>query len=303
MMKMNLIHLRYFVELADTRHYTKAAQQLCITQPSLSHAIAQLEKELGVPLFEKNGRNTELTVFGRQFLDYAEKTLSMLDEGAEAVKKGARGEGLIRLGLIRPLGVDFIPGLIADFLKEQPGKDIRFTLGTGKTAELFEGLEDGRYDLIFSSKPEPDSGFKEIEVCHQKLVLIVPKGHPLSGRRSVSLEETLKYPYIAFAAGTGLRAITDGLFEKIGKYPRILYEIEEDEVVAGMAAHGFGIAVVPYMEMLKRLNVDLIEITYPAWERPLSMVWDDRIFMPPAVREFCRFVSRKESFRQFPQSF
>ena len=67
MMKMNLIHLRYFVELADTRHYTKAAQQLCITQPSLSHAIAQLEKELGVPLFEKNGRNTELTVFGRQF--------------------------------------------------------------------------------------------------------------------------------------------------------------------------------------------------------------------------------------------
>ena len=64
---MNLIHLRYFVELADTRHYTKAAQQLCITQPSLSHAIAQLEKELGVPLFEKNGRNTELTVLGRQF--------------------------------------------------------------------------------------------------------------------------------------------------------------------------------------------------------------------------------------------
>ena len=57
------------------------------------------------------------------------------------------------------------------------------------------------------------------------------------------------------------------------------------------------------VEMLKRLNVDLIEITYPAWERPLSMVWDDRIFMPPAVREFCRFVSRKESFRQFPQSF
>ena len=69
MMKMNLTHLRYFVELADTRHYTKAAQQLCITQPSLSHAIAQLEKELGVALFEKNGRNTELADFGRQVLD------------------------------------------------------------------------------------------------------------------------------------------------------------------------------------------------------------------------------------------
>lgn len=65
---MNLFYLKYFVELAHVRHYTKAAQNLCITQPSLSHAIAQLENELGVPLFEKNGRNTTLTRFGREFL-------------------------------------------------------------------------------------------------------------------------------------------------------------------------------------------------------------------------------------------
>ena len=65
---MNLTHLRYFVELVNTRHYTKAAKNLCITQPSLSHAIAQLESELGVPLFEKDGRNITLTRFGEQFL-------------------------------------------------------------------------------------------------------------------------------------------------------------------------------------------------------------------------------------------
>ena len=73
---MNLFYLRYFVTLAHVKHYTKAAQQLCITQPSLSHAIAQMEKELGVPLFEKNGRNTLLTPFGREFLACAEHTLS-----------------------------------------------------------------------------------------------------------------------------------------------------------------------------------------------------------------------------------
>ena len=95
---MNLFYLRYFVTLAHVKHYTKAAEQLCITQPSLSHAIAQMEKELGVPLFEKNGRNTMLTPFGREFLSCAEHTLSTLDDGIASLQRSARGSGLIRLG-------------------------------------------------------------------------------------------------------------------------------------------------------------------------------------------------------------
>lgn len=92
--------------LAHVKHYTKAAEQLCITQPSLSHAIAQMEKELGVPLFEKNGRNTMLTPFGREFLSCAEHTLSTLDDGIASLQRSARGSGLIRLGFVRPLGID-----------------------------------------------------------------------------------------------------------------------------------------------------------------------------------------------------
>ena len=75
---MNLTHLRYFAELAHTHHYTRAAQNLCITQPSLSHAIFKMEEELGVPLFEKNGKNTVLTVFGEQFLRSVENSLKTL---------------------------------------------------------------------------------------------------------------------------------------------------------------------------------------------------------------------------------
>ena len=76
---MNLSHLRYFVQLAHTRHFTRAAEQLYITQPSLSHAISQLERELGVPLFEKGNRNVELTVFGERFLESVEQSLEILD--------------------------------------------------------------------------------------------------------------------------------------------------------------------------------------------------------------------------------
>ena len=90
---MNLFHLRYFIELAHIRHYTKAAEHLCIAQPSLSHAISQLEAELGVPLFERSGRNTTLTCFGEQFLDCAENALKTLDSGIEMLRQSAQGAG------------------------------------------------------------------------------------------------------------------------------------------------------------------------------------------------------------------
>ena len=92
---MNIYNLRYFVTLARIRQYTKAAEELCITQPSLSHAISQMEKELGVKLFEKNGHKITLTQFGEEFLSYAEKTLDVLDDGIASIKRSAMGNGTI----------------------------------------------------------------------------------------------------------------------------------------------------------------------------------------------------------------
>ncbi len=150
---MNLFHLRYFVQLAHTRHYTQAAKSLCITQPSLSHAIGQLEAELGVPLFEKSGRNTTLTHFGEEFLVCAETTLATLDAGVEAMRRSARGEGLIRLGLLRTLGVEYIPRLAAGFLSSCPGRNIQFTFHTGVTSQLLEGLTaENLTGILFPAK-------------------------------------------------------------------------------------------------------------------------------------------------------
>lgn len=177
---MNLLHLRYFVELAHTQHYTRAAERLCITQPSLSHAIAQMEGELGIPLFEKRGRNVVLTHFGEQFLTCAQQTLATLDEGVDALRRLGSGEGVIRLGLLRTLGVDFVPGLASRFLAANPGKNIRFTFHTGVTHQLLEGLLAHRYDLVFSSRPAPEMGLTSIPVKQQDLVLIVPRNHPLA---------------------------------------------------------------------------------------------------------------------------
>ena len=130
---MNLFQLRYFVTLAKMQHYTRAAHELCITQPSLSHAISQLEAELGVALFEKSGRNTTLTSFGEEFLICANRTLATLDSGVSSLQRSARGDGLIRLGMLRSLGISFIPQLAARYLASHPEHDVRFTFHTGST--------------------------------------------------------------------------------------------------------------------------------------------------------------------------
>ena len=298
---MNLIHLRYFIELAETGHYTRAAQRLCITQPSLSHAIDQLEKELGVPLFEKRGRHTTLTRFGEQFLHTAKNTLKTLNDGTEALRLAARGEGLIRLGLLRSLGVRFLPELAERFLAAYPEKNIRFSFRSGMTGSLLEELAAGHFDLVFCSDPghRPESGsLISLPVTRQRLVLIVPQDHPLSGLDSVDLEQTLDYPYLYFSEGSGLRSVVDGLFESMGRKPEIACEVDEDQVIAGLVSCHFGIAIVPEMELLSHLPVKSIRIKSPAWERSLYMIHDSRFYMPPAAALFRQFV--QEQTRSLP---
>ncbi len=287
---MNLFYLRYFVTLAHIRHYTKAAEQLCISQPSLSHAIAQLEKELGLPLFEKSGRKTTLTQFGEEFLICAEHTLSTLDAGIESIQRSLRGEGLIRLGLLRTLGIEYVPRLAADFLKENPGLNIRFTFHTGVTQTLLEGLAAKKYDLVFCSQPPARLNFTAVSVQKQDLVLIVPSGHPLAALHAVDLAATLPYPQIFFDKSSGLRSVVDQMFADIGAEPHIAYETEEDQVIAGLVAQGFGIAVVPYMDLLLKLHLKILQIRSSACERSLYLVKNDAVFMPPVVRRFHQFV-------------
>ena len=290
---MNLFYLRYFVTLAHVQHYTRAAEQLCIAQPSLSHAIAQLEKELGVPLFEKSGRNTTLTRFGEEFLRCAEQTLSTLDAGVESLRRSARGEGLIRLGLLRPLGITFIPRLAADFQRAHPELDVQFTFHTAATHTLLDGLAARRYDLVFCSQPPEELGFTAVEVEKQELVLITPKDHPLAGRHTVDLAEAAAYPQIVFEKNAGLRDVVDRMYAAVGVQPRNACETEEDQVIAGLVAQGFGVAVVPYMDLLLRLDLHILQIASPPCERKLYMVHDGRNFLPPAVARFCQFVEQQ----------
>lgn len=155
---------------------------------------------------------------------------------------------------------------------------------------MLESLNAGEYDIVFSSEPPESNDFHYTPVMKQDLVLIVPDGHPLADQYRIPLSETLAYPYIYFDQSAGLRYVTDLLFEQIGQKPKIVYETDEDQVIAGLVAHGFGIALVPYMELLLRLNVRILQISYPECQRDIYMVTSRRHELSPAAHHFREFV-------------
>lgn len=290
---MNLDHLRYFLKLAQEQHYTHAAQKLCISQPSLSNAISQLEKELGIRLFEKEGRRIRLTELGKQFYKCVEESLNTLDSGIKTLQLASKGNGVIRLGLLRVLGVDFMPDLIAQFQKEDPQHHYVFTMETDVSQNLVEGLEQGEYDMVFATPPKHPDSFDLLPVAQQDLVMIVPKSHPLASYHTVDLRDTLDYPYIHFKKKSGMRSVIDTLYESVEAKPNIVYEIDEDQVVAGMVSAGFGIAIVPYMNLLHRLDVKILQISYPEWERHFYMITNKNRWLSPPVYSFRQFVQER----------
>ena len=192
--------------------------------------------------------------------------------------------------MLRSLGVDFIPRLASQYLAAHPEHEVRFTFDTGSTGDLVNGLSARNYDLIFCSMPAETESLDAVPITREDLVLIVPSQHPLAVKKSVTLAETLAYPQIYFSHGSGMRDVVDHLFSQINASPQIAYETEEAEVIAGLAAQGFGIAVVPYMDLLLKLDVKILQISAPVWERNLYMIHDRQAFMPPAVRNFREFV-------------
>ena len=107
----------------------------------------------------------------------------------------------------------------------------------------------------------------------------------------------MQEPYVKFASGSGLRYVVDDLFRQLGpETPPTAYEIQEDQVVAGMVSHGFGIAIVPYMDMLLRLNVKILQITRPVPDRKFYLVTDPTVTHTPAAEDFREFVLSNSPF-------
>ena len=260
---VNLDHLRYFKEIAELEHYGLAARALHITQPSLTYAIGQLESELGVSLFEKSGRNVCLTRYGKLFLDSVKTSLDHLDNGVRTLQELSNGGGMILLGGIQELATALIPGLMKGFLEKTDDATTRFELHTESSfsADLLDALDKNRIDIAFVSIPGDTKVFESHPFSRDPFVLIVPKGHPIAKRKSITLNECEPYPFIGFSKRAGLYSYVEKIFVQADFAPDIVYTTEEVSVIAGMVESGFGISVVSDAPVLECFDIVTIPIT------------------------------------------
>ncbi len=260
---MNLVHLRYFETVARLEHYGRAAEELHISQPALSYAIDHLETELGVPLFAREGRNVRLTRYGQHFLRAITGSLVQLDTGIRAMQEFGQNGGIVLVGGIRKLAARIIPGLMRAFLQETDADAVRFELHTDNifSSALLENLEKGSIDIAFVNHPGDSRRFECIPFACAPFVLVVPLSHPLAAKKAVPLQDCLSEDFVFFSSRASLRSAVDALFSQINALPRIAYETEEDDVIAGMVEAGFGIAILPDVPSLRSYQLGILTLT------------------------------------------
>lgn len=293
---MNLPQLYYFRKLAQLQHYTKAAKELYITQPSLSDSIASLEQELGVSLFQREGRNVKLTKYGKEFYKYVNDALNQLDEGiAIAKSKSGPVGGVIDIGCIPTILGDYMPKVIQNYKKENP-KAI-FNIYQGHTLDLLEELKKGKYDIAFCSKTE-DSELEFVPILAQRLILVVRKDHPLALKKSVKLEELKGHSLTTYRENIPIGKIVRAVLREEGVNADFSYD---DEIsIGGIVTSTNQIAIAadtPYLSQFEQIKKIVIS-DIPPDTRLVYMVHSKKNYMAKTSKDFSEFLIRNE--RQLP---
>lgn len=293
---MDWQQLEYFQLVARLQHVTQAAAQLKMTQPALSRAIARLEHEVGVPLFDRSARSLTLTRYGQAFLVHVESALHALDQGRRELADLAGLEhGLIALGFLPTLGTDYAPQLIRRFLHAHP--NARFTLVQNVGADLESALLAGDLNLVFSYRPSASDAICWQQSGEQELVLAVPPGHRLAGRTKLKLAEAAGEPFVACVATNPIRPLTDELCRVAGFVPKIAFEATDSGGVRGFVAAGFGVALVPAIGYETGLRT--LHITEPHALRAVGINWVKDRYLSVAEQTFRDFALGGRATRPF----
>lgn len=284
---MNIEYLKYFSELAKIQHYGKAAKALNISQPGLSHAIKSLEEEYGVPLFQKEGRNVSLSRYGKELMKDVDEILGAylrLEERAAGLRTE---EKTVRIGSVYPLAPGTIPHMLKEF-----GATFPFIIYNRMTPEIAEGLLDGKYDIGFCSDLLKSDEIEYYPIRDSYIAVVVPKGHPLENREQISLKEIAGYPQIMFSKTSGFRKLQEQVFAAEGIAIQPVCSAEEIEVITGLIGNGFGISVLPYMDIVHLHNLVAIPVQ--------TSIWKSKFYI--ARRKYGIRSEQEEAFFQYCKS-
>jgi LysR family transcriptional activator of glutamate synthase operon len=288
---MNLNQLYYFQTIARLQHFTQAAEELHISQPSLSYAMSSLEKELGTILFEKQGRNVILTKYGRLFLDHVNRSLAELENGKRQLAKyTGEQQGQIDIGYVYPLAPRYIPKMVRSFIDLPENKGVNFTFYQGITSALISGLKSEKYDVIFASQVADEPEIDFVPLLQHTLSVIVPKGHPLENEPHIPLKAIETYPLVLYNRETGLGQLTVKLLELAGISPSIICLAENEQALYGLVAEGFGISLAAVIPEISLYQVRAVPVEETYCKRHIHMAYLKNHFQHPALKRFIKYA-------------
>jgi DNA-binding transcriptional LysR family regulator len=292
-MDVSLRVLRYVVAAADCANVTEAARRLQVSQPSVSSAIAELERAAGVQLFvRQHARGINLTPAGDRIVNEARLLLKHAQDFMQTARElGGTPAGDINAGAFLTLAVRFMPALLARFAQLHPRVNV--TLHEGDQEELVTMLRSGRIELALGYDFALTDELEAEPLAELPPFVLVSAKHRLARRRGISLRELAKEPFVLLDLPYS-RDYFFGLFRSVGVEPRIVFRTRSQELIRGLVAHGHGYGILNALPA-SRMAYDGGEIALLAIDEPLPptrvmCLRLKQIALRPAVRTFAAFL-------------
>lgn len=288
---MEWLQLQYFQTVAQLENISRASDVLHVSQPSLTKMIQRLERDVGMPLFDREKKRIRLNACGRIYLAKVQEAFHALEEGRrEMADLTARKLRTIKVGTASP---HLLPELLTAYLKTDPHVSFESSHIIGK-ADLKEQLLGGHMDLAFSYGALGENGIRGVEMVKKRLLLAVSPAHPLAGRRSVSLKELAEEDFITLPPVYDLVHRFMDCCREAGFTPRITSRIASLDIVAELAAAGLGVALLPDFCQKRQGPGELVflPVRESAAARSIWLSWNEKRYMTQAVRQFIDFLEK-----------
>jgi DNA-binding transcriptional LysR family regulator len=286
--------LKTFLAVASARNMTRAADEVHLSQSSVSDQIQSLEAELGVDLFTRSKLGLDLTPAGETLRVYAEDILAQLHDARAAVKAAAgQAAAALSIGALETIAATKLPSLLATFRGDHPGIDLRLTVaGSG---ELMRKLEAGDLDVAFCFDKGDDERFIMRTVSVEPLVLVAPPGSQ-PALDTAGLAALASRRFVATEVGCVYRRVFDLAFAEAGvSAPKLAAEAGSIRAIARLVAAGAGLALVPRLAVTDALDRgEIVEMSWPGPVKTalLTAIWRRRRIQPPALKLLLGALSR-----------
>ena len=283
---MELHQIRYFLAVARTANFSRAARDCHVSQPSLSQQIMKLEDELGEPLFHRQPQGATLTAAGHLFLPYATRITGEVEEAQRRVRESAgHVRGRIVLGALPTIAPYLIPQLLVPFAKEFP--EVEVIVQEEITPRLMEAVQSGDMDLALLSLPVPGAALERVELFEEPLLLVVPKAHPLARKKQVELADLPMEKFILMQEGHCLADQALEFCHTKGDFaPTVSCRSAQVQTLLALVETGLGLSIVPAMAAVLMKGVVYREIGPTPPVRKVGFVWRSNRFQPVAAGKF-----------------